>query len=289
MPEAMVAPRPVPETSAERLLSVQELRVHYGAVAAIKGVSLHVGPGEVVALLGANGAGKTTMLRTISGLIRPRSGAIRFQGVRIDRMPPSRIVRLGIAHSPEGRRIFGSLSVAENLRLGAAARVDRSGVEEDRERIYTLFPILRERMHQQAGTLSGGEQQMLALPTPSGDRRVSSARRAQARARPLQAEASVPAAEWTQPPSWAPLSAPPWAEGAGCGCWRRRRWGSSGNGRGLGRLLLDRFGLGQLLGLRLQLLGVAHALAQAGGSLAFTRSTAMGSGSGKRTSRCAGW
>ena len=117
----------------------------------------------MVALLGANGAGKTTMLRTVSGLIRPRSGAIHFQGARIDRMPPSRIVRLGIAHSPEGRRIFGSLSVAENLRLGAAARVDRSGVEEDRERIYTLFPILRERMHQQAGTLSGGEQQMLAL------------------------------------------------------------------------------------------------------------------------------
>ena len=137
--------------------------MNYGAVSAVKGVTLTVGPGEVVALLGANGAGKSTTLRTISGLIRPASGAIRFAGERIDRLPPSRIVRIGIAHCPEGRRVFGSLTVAENLRLGAATRVDQSSVAQDRERMFDLFPILRERMHQSAGTLSGGEQQMLAL------------------------------------------------------------------------------------------------------------------------------
>ena len=162
-PEAIVGTRPGRTVPVEPILAVADLRVSYGAVAAIKEIGLEVAPGEVVALLGANGAGKTTMLRTISGLIRPRAGAIRFAGVRIDRSPPARIVRLGIAHCPEGRRVFGSLSVAENLRLGAAARIDRSSIEADRERVYQLFPILKERMHQQAGTLSGGEQQMLAL------------------------------------------------------------------------------------------------------------------------------
>jgi len=137
--------------------------VSYGPVAAIRGISLVVAPGEVVALLGANGAGKSTMLRTISGLIQPRAGEIRFGGQRIDRLAPPRIVRLGIAHSPEGRRLFGMLTVAENLKLGAAARADGSSVAEDRERLLDLFPILRERIGQQAGTLSGGEQQMLAL------------------------------------------------------------------------------------------------------------------------------
>jgi branched-chain amino acid transport system ATP-binding protein len=145
------------------LLEVTGLRVSYGAVAAIKGVDLSVGSGEVVALLGANGAGKSTMLRTISGLIRPRAGRIALGSQSIHRLPPARIVRLGIAHCPEGRRVFGNLSVAENLRLGAAARAERSGVTEDRDRIYAMFPVLRERMHQSAGTLSGGEQQMLAL------------------------------------------------------------------------------------------------------------------------------
>jgi branched-chain amino acid transport system ATP-binding protein len=163
MPEAVLAATIVPVGPGKPLLAVEDLRVNYGAVAAIKGVSLDVAAGEVVALLGANGAGKTTMLRTISGLIRPRRGTIRFDGARIERMPPSRIVRSGIAHSPEGRRVFGSLTVAENLRLGAAARVDRASVDDDRERVYALFPVLRERIHQQAGTLSGGEQQMLAL------------------------------------------------------------------------------------------------------------------------------
>jgi branched-chain amino acid transport system ATP-binding protein len=149
--------------SAAGLLEVSELRVNYGAVAAIRGVNLHVAAGEVVALLGANGAGKSTMLRTISGLSRPRGGRILLEGTPIHRLPPSRIVRLGIAHCPEGRRVFGNLTVAENLRLGAAARADRAGFAEDRERIYAMFPILRERMTQSAGTLSGGEQQMLAV------------------------------------------------------------------------------------------------------------------------------
>jgi len=154
---------PAPVSAAQTILSVDGLKVNYGAVAAIKGISLDVKAGEVVALLGANGAGKSTMLRTISGLIRPRAGTISFAGERIDRLPPARIVRLGLAHSPEGRRVFGSLSVAENLRLGAAARPDRSSYETDREWVYSLFPRLRERMGQAAGTLSGGEQQMLAL------------------------------------------------------------------------------------------------------------------------------
>ena len=159
MPEAAVAPI----ADASEVLRVRDLVVSYGAVAALRGVSLHVGTGEVVALLGANGAGKSTMLRTISGLMLPQSGEIHFLGQRIDGIPPSRIVRLGLAHSPEGRRLFGSLTVAENLRLGASTRSDRSGIEADRERLYALFPVLKERARQQAATLSGGEQQMVAL------------------------------------------------------------------------------------------------------------------------------
>jgi branched-chain amino acid transport system ATP-binding protein len=159
MPEAAVAPI----ADASEVLRVRDLVVSYGAVAALRGVSLQVGRGEVVALLGANGAGKSTMLRTISGLMLPKSGEIRFLGQRIDGIPPARIVRLGLAHSPEGRRLFGSLTVAENLRLGASTRSDRSGIEADRERLYALFPVLKERARQQAATLSGGEQQMVAL------------------------------------------------------------------------------------------------------------------------------
>jgi branched-chain amino acid transport system ATP-binding protein len=155
--------RDLTESAVAPLLAVENLRVDYGPVRAVHGVNLEVAPGEVVALLGANGAGKSTILRTISGLLRPRAGAIRLGGRPIHRLPPARIVKLGIAHSPEGRRVFGSLTVAENLRLGATSRTDRTRVAEDRERMYALFPILRERMHQIAGTLSGGEQQMLAL------------------------------------------------------------------------------------------------------------------------------
>ena len=164
----MATPEPASNRTADQpaaapLLEVSDLRVNYGAVSAIRGVSLSVAAGEVVALLGANGAGKSTLLRTVSGLIRPRAGRITLGGEPIHRLPPARIVRLGIAHCPEGRRVFGTLSVAENLRLGAAARADRTGIAADRDKIYAMFPILAERMSQAAGTLSGGEQQMLAM------------------------------------------------------------------------------------------------------------------------------
>jgi branched-chain amino acid transport system ATP-binding protein len=145
------------------VLAVSELHVGYGAVKALRGISLRVNRGEVVALLGANGAGKSTTLRTISGLVRPRSGEIRLLGERIDGARPSKIVRRGLAHSPEGRRLFGSLTVFENLRLGASSRTDRDGIEADRERLIKLFPIIGERSRQPCATLSGGEQQMVAL------------------------------------------------------------------------------------------------------------------------------
>jgi branched-chain amino acid transport system ATP-binding protein len=135
----------------------------YGQIMAIKGISLHVDTGEIVALIGANGAGKSTTLRTISGLLRPRAGEISFDGRRIDRVPPHDIVRLGISQAPEGRAIFGRLSVLENLRLGAYQRSGRAAIEQDLERVLTLFPRLRERVKQDGGTLSGGEQQMLAI------------------------------------------------------------------------------------------------------------------------------
>ena len=146
------------------LLDIADLDVAYGPVTALRGVSLTIGTGEAVALLGANGAGKSTLLRAISGVVRARRGRIALAGNAIDRFPPARIVRAGIAHSPEGRRVFPGLTVAENLRLGAAARAaPRAEWTADRERMYDLFPVLRDRMHQTAGTLSGGEQQMLAV------------------------------------------------------------------------------------------------------------------------------
>ncbi len=142
-------------------LEVSDVVAGYGQIMAIKGISLRVETGEIVALIGANGAGKSTMLRTISGLIRPRSGSITFQGRRIDRMAPHEIVRLGISQAPEGRAIFGRMTVLENLRLGA---YQRSGeIDTDLDRVLTLFPRLRERTKQDGGTLSGGEQQMLAI------------------------------------------------------------------------------------------------------------------------------
>jgi branched-chain amino acid transport system ATP-binding protein len=147
----------------QSLLNIQNLQVTFGAVRALKGISLHVNQGEVVALLGANGAGKSTTLRTISGLSRPRVGDIAFAGRSIASLPTVQIVRLGIAQSPEGRRLFGSLTVAENLRLGSCTRSDVDGIAADTERMFQLFPILRERRPQLAGTLSGGEQQQLAL------------------------------------------------------------------------------------------------------------------------------
>jgi branched-chain amino acid transport system ATP-binding protein len=145
------------------LLRLDRVEVNFGAVRALKGISLEVHRGEVVALVGANGAGKTTTLRSISGLVRVKSGAIDYEGASIVNRPPPQIVRRGIAHSPEGRRLFGSLTVAENLRLGACTRTDADGVVRDTERLFGLFPILKERLRQLAGTLSGGEQQQLAL------------------------------------------------------------------------------------------------------------------------------
>jgi branched-chain amino acid transport system ATP-binding protein len=145
------------------LLQIQDVAVYYGGIQALKGVSLHLEMGELLAIVGANGAGKTTLLRTVSGVLRARSGSIRFDGRDLTRLPPHAIVGLGIAHSPEGRQLFGGLTVLENLRLGAVQRGDRAGVEHDFEYVFELFPILRERRQQRAGTLSGGEQQMLAI------------------------------------------------------------------------------------------------------------------------------
>ena len=145
------------------LLEIEDLAVDYGAVKALKGVSLVANEGEIVTLIGANGAGKTTLLRTISGLIPVRSGRIRFQGKNLVKMPPHDIVRLGIAQSPEGRMVFANLSVEDNLELGAYLRKGRAEILADRDAVYQQFPRLKERRKQSAGTLSGGEQQMLAI------------------------------------------------------------------------------------------------------------------------------
>ena len=144
------------------MLEVKDLVVAYGKIKAVKGISFTVDEGEVVTLIGTNGAGKTTTLRTISGLLRAASGSIRFQGKRIDETPAHEIVTLGLAHSPEGRRIFPRLSVEQNLLLGAFSRRDHD-VKKDLQAAYDLFPILGERKAQAAGTFSGGEQQMLAM------------------------------------------------------------------------------------------------------------------------------
>jgi branched-chain amino acid transport system ATP-binding protein len=146
----------------EVLLDVKDIRVFYGNIEAVKGMSFHVDRGEIVCLIGANGAGKTTTLRTISGLLRPREGAIFYDDQRIDMAPAHEIVALGVAQSPEGRRIFPRMSVRENLDMGAFTRKD-AAQRQDLERILELFPILKERARQAAGTLSGGEQQMLAM------------------------------------------------------------------------------------------------------------------------------
>jgi branched-chain amino acid transport system ATP-binding protein len=145
------------------LLEIRDLHVHYQKVAALKGVSLDVPEGGIVTIIGSNGAGKSTALRTISGLSRCSSGEIRFAGERIDALPPDRIVARGIAHVPEGRRVFPGLTVEENLRTGAFLRRDRPGVEADLDEVFGHFPRLKERRKQWARTLSGGEQQMLAI------------------------------------------------------------------------------------------------------------------------------
>jgi len=145
------------------LLELQDVQVFYGAIHALKGVSLRVDPGQIVTLIGANGAGKSTTLRTISGLLRPRNGSLRFEGKDIVRASSQRIVRLGIAQAPEGRQLFSRMTVLENLEMGAFQRRDRSEITSDLERVYELFPRLAERRTRKAGTLSGGEQQMCAI------------------------------------------------------------------------------------------------------------------------------
>ncbi|MGD6746098.1 ABC transporter ATP-binding protein [Streptomyces sp. BH106] len=145
------------------LLEVEDLKVAYGKIEAVKGISFSVEEGQVVTLIGTNGAGKTTTLRTLSGLLKPSGGKISFAGEPLASVPAHKIVAMGLAHSPEGRRIFPRLTIAENLQLGAFLRRDQAAVEKDMQRAYELFPILGERRKQAAGTLSGGEQQMLAM------------------------------------------------------------------------------------------------------------------------------
>ncbi|MFC7480421.1 ABC transporter ATP-binding protein [Luedemannella flava] len=145
------------------MLALNDIHVYYGNIAAVKGVSIEVNQGEIVTLVGSNGAGKSTTLRTISGLLKPRKGSVTFLGRRIDGVSAHDIVGLGIAQSPEGRRIFPKMSVAENLDLGAFLRKDKAEIAADKERMLELFPRLRERIGQKAGTMSGGEQQMLAV------------------------------------------------------------------------------------------------------------------------------
>jgi len=148
--------------AARPLLELDELHVFYGNIEALKGISLTVGEGEIVTLIGSNGAGKSTTLRAISGSHRPRSGSIRLQGAEIQHVPPHDIVKLGVAHSPEGRRVFSRMSVFENLQMGAFSRAGEK-LDDDIARVFDLFPRLRERRGQKAGTMSGGEQQMLAM------------------------------------------------------------------------------------------------------------------------------
>lgn len=145
------------------MLEVNDIKVHYGVIQAIKGVSFHVDEGEVIALIGANGAGKTTILHTISGLLAPKSGNVVFEGTDITRIPGHKIVSMGMAHVPEGRRVFAQLTVLQNLKMGAYTRKDKNEVQQTLNTVFERFPRLEERQNQLAGTLSGGEQQMLAM------------------------------------------------------------------------------------------------------------------------------
>lgn len=145
------------------MLRLENVDVFYGHIHALKGVSLDVADGELVALLGPNGAGKSTTLMTVSGIVRARSGSVEYEGIDIGKKDPKDIVEMGLIHCPEGRRIFGSLSVAENLRMGAVRRKDKKSLKSDMDEVFALFPVLAERRRQTGGTLSGGEQQMLAL------------------------------------------------------------------------------------------------------------------------------
>ena len=173
MSEAPQKPAPQPQEARPQkaagdkengaILEVEDIHVYYGAIHALKGITLEVREGEVVTLIGANGAGKSTTLRSINGLNHPRNGRIRFQGRDITNDAPHEVVRMGISQSPEGRKLFPRMSVLENLEMGAFQRTDRAAIKEDLERVNTLFPRLAERKAQKAGTLSGGEQQMVAM------------------------------------------------------------------------------------------------------------------------------
>lgn len=145
------------------LLEIKDIQVYYGVIQALKGISFEVNQGEVVALIGANGAGKTTTLHTITGLLRAKSGHIVFNGTDISKVPAHKIVSMGMAHVPEGRRVFANMTVLQNLKMGAFTRSDKDGIEETIQKVYQHFPRLEERKNQPAGTLSGGEQQMLAM------------------------------------------------------------------------------------------------------------------------------
>jgi branched-chain amino acid transport system ATP-binding protein len=149
--------------ASEPILRVEEIHTYYGAIEALKGISLEVGEREIVTLIGSNGAGKTTTLRSINGLNHPRRGRILFQGDDVTRTPAHEVVKRGISQSPEGRKLFPRMTVIENLEMGAFQRTDRAEMKDDMERVFTLFPRLAERKSQKAGTLSGGEQQMLAI------------------------------------------------------------------------------------------------------------------------------
>ena len=154
---------PAQKGAAGTILEVEDIHTYYGSIQALKGITLEVREREIVTLIGANGAGKSTTLRSINGLNHPRQGRIRFQGKDITDEAPHNVVKMGISQSPEGRRLFPRMSVIENLEMGAFQREDRSGLKEDLDRVYTLFPRLAERKSQRAGTLSGGEQQMCAI------------------------------------------------------------------------------------------------------------------------------
>jgi branched-chain amino acid transport system ATP-binding protein len=161
--ETVAEPAPAASSERQKILELEDVHTYYGSIHAIKGVSLDVYEGEVVTLIGANGAGKSTTLRSINGLNHPRKGRIRFQGRDITQESPHDVVKMGISQSPEGRRLFPRMSVMENLEMGAFQRDDRAGIRESLDRVFELFPRLEERRSQRAGTMSGGEQQMCAI------------------------------------------------------------------------------------------------------------------------------